>query len=78
MKNPYLDTSDWGWQVDPNRIENCINRPYDRYRMPLFSVESGIGAFDAFEDGKVHDDYRIKYFEDHFKAVNEASEKALN
>jgi len=72
VKNPYLDTSDWGWQVDPTGLKIALIDMYDRYRMPLFIVESGIGAFDAFEDGKVHDDYRIKYFEDHFKAVNEA------
>ena len=72
VKNPYLDTSDWGWQVDPMGLKISLIDMYDRYHLPLFIVESGIGAFDTFEDGQVHDDYRIQYFKDHYKAVNEA------
>lgn len=72
VKNPYLDTSDWGWQVDPMGLKIALIDMYDRYRIPLFIVESGIGAFDEFIDGKVHDEYRIEYFKNHFKAVNEA------
>lgn len=70
VKNPYLETSDWGWQVDPVGLRISLIDIYDRYRKPVFIVENGIGAKDTFENGQVHDDYRIKYFSDHFKQVN--------
>lgn len=72
VKNPYLGISEWGWQIDPKGLRISLIDLYDRYRLPLFIVESGIGAIDKLEDGKIHDQYRIDYFNDHFIQVNEA------
>lgn len=70
VKNPYLETSEWGWQIDPVGLRISLIDIYDRYRKPVFIVENGIGATDIFSDGKIHDDYRIAYFKDHFRQVN--------
>ena len=73
LKNPYLSASDWGWQIDPTGLRNALNRLYDRYQMPLFVVENGLGAFDTIEeDGSIHDTYRINYLRDHIKAMDAA------
>jgi 6-phospho-beta-glucosidase len=46
---------------------------YDRYRMPLFIVENGLGSKDTVEaDGSIIDDYRISYFRDHIQAIADA------
>ena len=43
---------------------------YSRYRLPLLVTENGLGAYDTLtEDGKVHDQYRIKYYQDHISQV---------
>lgn len=55
FKNPYLEASDWGWQIDPKRLRFALNEIYDRYRIPLMVVENGLGAYDEKgEDGMVH------------------------
>ncbi|OTO20282.1 family 1 glycosylhydrolase, partial [Enterococcus sp. 3H8_DIV0648] len=46
---------------------------YDKYRLPMFIVENGLGAVDTLEtDGTVHDDYRINYLREHVKAMDKA------
>lgn len=70
--NPYLETSEWGWQIDPLGFRYTCNELWDRYQVPLFPVENGLGAKDTVEDGKVHDPYRISYLESHLKALKEA------
>ncbi|MGA9518903.1 MAG: glycoside hydrolase family 1 protein [Trichococcus sp.] len=71
VKNPYLNTSEWGWQVDPVGLRISLIDLYDTYRIPLFVVENGIGSTDILtEDGTVVDDYRIAYFRDHFEQMN--------
>ena len=70
--NPYLETSEWGWQIDPMGFRYTLNELWDRYQVPLFPVENGLGAKDTVEDGKVHDPYRIDYLEKHLKAMKEA------
>ncbi|HIW12388.1 MAG TPA: 6-phospho-beta-glucosidase [Candidatus Salinicoccus stercoripullorum] len=66
LRNPYLEASDWGWQIDPLGLRITMNQVYDRYQKPLFIVENGLGAKDELtEDGKVYDDYRIDYMKEH-------------
>lgn len=59
-RNPYLEITEWGWQIDPIGLRTALNNLYDRYQKPLFIVENGMGAIDELtEDGRIHDDYRI-------------------
>lgn len=75
IKNPYLETSDWGWQIDPVGLRISMVDLYDRYRKPLFIVENGLGAKDVVnEKGEIDDDYRINYFREHFKTMLDAIE----
>lgn len=72
-KNPYLETSDWGWQIDPVGLRVSLNEMYDRYQLPIFIAENGIGANDVVEaDGSIHDDYRIAYLKAHVQQMDEA------
>ena len=73
IKNPYLEKSDWGWQIDPVGLRIVLNKLYDRYQKPLFVVENGLGATDKIEpDGSIHDVYRIDYLKQHIKQMAEA------
>ena len=54
-----------------------LNKLYDRYELPLFIVENGLGAADELiqtDDGEktVLDDYRIDYLRQHLLQVREA------
>ncbi len=70
--NPFLDTSDWGWGIDPLGLRITLNRLHDRYQKPLFVVENGFGAKDEIVNGQVNDDYRIDYLKNHIGAMKEA------
>ena len=48
-KNPYLETSEWGWQKDPVGLRVTLNQVYDRYQLPVFIAENGLGAVDKVE-----------------------------
>ncbi|EOE9412701.1 glycoside hydrolase family 1 protein [Listeria monocytogenes] len=73
VKNEYLESSDWGWQIDPKGLRWTLNDLYSRYELPLFIVENGLGAYDTVEeDGKIHDDYRIDYLRKHIEQMKEA------
>ena len=72
-KNPYLESTDWGWQIDPLGLRIALNEIYARYEIPLMVVENGMGAYDEVEeDGSIHDPYRIAYLRSHIKAMGEA------
>lgn len=72
-KNPYLPTSEWGWQMDPLGLRITLNQMWDRYSLPLYIAENGLGTSDTLEpDGHVHDPYRINYLRNHIAALREA------
>lgn len=70
VKNPYLPSSAWGWQIDPVGLRISLLDLYDRYGKPLFVVENGLGMHDEVdEDGRIRDPYRIDYFRAHFREM---------
>ena len=76
IKNTYIPSSDWGWQIDPVGLRIVLNELWDRYHKPLWIVENGLGAIDTVEEyGSIHDPYRIDYMKQHIiemkKAVDE-------
>ncbi|SFL92859.1 6-phospho-beta-glucosidase [Gracilibacillus orientalis] len=79
VRNPFLKASDWGWEIDPTGLRIALNQLHDRYRVPLFVVENGLGAKDKVEeDGSIHDDYRMDYLRDHIIAMGEAVEDGVD
>jgi len=73
IKNPYLESSDWGWQIDPKGLRYSLNEIYNRYQVPMMVVENGLGAKDLVEEnGEINDDYRIDYLGAHIEQMNEA------
>lgn len=72
IDNPYLEKSIWGWAIDPLGLRNSLNLYWDRYHIPMFIAENGLGALDEVVDGKVHDDYRIAYLKGNIAAMKEA------
>ncbi len=77
IKNPHLKLTEWDWPIDAVGLRITLNKLYDHYQLPLFLVENGLGAIDELVDGKVHDDYRIDYINDHIQEMYEAIEDGV-
>lgn len=73
-KNPYLELSDWGWQIDPDGLRYTLNLLHDRYpHTPLMVLENGFGGIDTVEaNGSIHDPNRIDYLRSHIAYMKEA------
>lgn len=73
QKNPYLSTSQWGWQIDAEGMRFALNEIYDRYQIPIMIVENGLGAEDSKDQhNQIHDEYRIAYLKAHIMAMMKA------
>ena len=60
VKNPFLEASEWGWQIDPEGLRIALNELYNR-------------AIDKVDENfYVADDYRIDYLRRHIEAMAEA------
>ena len=73
--NPYLEATEWGWQIDPAGFRIALHAIYHRCHLPVFPIENGIGVRETW-DGihMIEDDYRIAYHREHIKAMLDAME----
>ncbi len=80
--NPYLkecSPEPWSWPVDPEGLRLLINLFEDRYHLPQFIVENGIGLDENLdENGTIDDPFRVRYLEQHLKQVELAIEDGCN
>ncbi|HAR1330274.1 glycoside hydrolase family 1 protein [Enterococcus faecium] len=81
LKNPYLKQTEWGWEIDPDGLEILLRTLYEKYQLPLFVVENGLGAIDKIEKDEtgthVHDSYRIAYLNQHLCAIEKAIKEGV-
>lgn len=68
-KNPYLQANDWGWQIDPEGLRYSLRLLYERYKLPLFIVENGVGSYDQVEPDGIHDQAHIDYLKAHIEQM---------
>ncbi|MGH2168246.1 family 1 glycosylhydrolase, partial [Enterococcus faecalis] len=79
VKNPFLEASEWGWQIDPEVLRIALNELYNRYQKPLFIVENVLGAIDKVDENfYVADDYRIDYLRRDIQAMAETVADAVD
>lgn len=73
VKNPFIAESAWGWPIDPLGLRYALNWLNERYDLPLFIVENGLGAADEQQQDRQFDDvYRIDYLKNHIKAMRDS------
>lgn len=70
VKNPYVEYTDWDWEIDPSSIRYMLRYVWDHYQLPMMITENGYGEHEKVSaDGKVHDPDRIKFLRDQIKNV---------
>ncbi len=78
IRNPHLEVTDWGVHHDPVGMRIALRDMWDRYQVPLFVVENGLGAKDEVgPSGRVEDPYRIHYLKTHIQQIGEAIEDGV-
>ena len=82
QNNPYIKATEWNWQIDPLGFRDVLNKMYQRYGLPVFPIENGIGVQEEWDgEHEIEDDYRIEYHRNHiqamFDAMNEDGVKVL-
>lgn len=63
-----------GWPIMPDYFRAALAQAANRYRLPIYVLENGFGAFDTLDaNGKVADTGRIDYLRAYIGAMNAAA-----
>ncbi|MCI1664795.1 MAG: 6-phospho-beta-glucosidase [Atopobiaceae bacterium] len=73
VANPNLTATEWGWQIDPEGLRWVLKTFDERYQLPQFIVENGIGIIERPDaDGGIDDEERIEFFRAHITQMEKA------
>ncbi len=82
IRNPTLQSTEWGWQIDPVGLRYALNQIWKLYHKPIFVVENGLGAYDTPKERNgtlvIEDDYRIAYLREHIRQVGYAIDDGVH
>ena len=74
-RNPYVEYTDWDWEIDPSCLRYEMRYLWDHYHLPMMITENGYGAHETKDaDGQVHDQGRIDYLREHIYQLGMAIE----
>ncbi len=79
--NPDADKAqltDMGWEVYPEGIYKILKRFAQYPIKELFITENGAAFGDVFSGDKIHDELRIKFFQDHLSQILKAKNEGIN
>nr|WP_294503341.1 glycoside hydrolase family 1 protein [uncultured Rhodopila sp.] len=77
--NPFVETTNWDWAIDPIGVRIVLRRLANRYRIPIMITENGLGAFDTLtSEGHVHDADRVAYLRSHLEQCRLAIEEGVD
>ncbi len=78
VKNPFLETTEFGWEIDPLGFKTTLHEVASRYHLPIMVTENGLGAKDELtEDFRIHDPYRIDYLKRHIDMLQQARDEGV-
>lgn len=73
VDNSLIGTTEWNWQIDPVGFRLILTKIYNRYHIPVFPIENGIGVKEQLDENEqIHDNYRIDYHRDHIEEMKKA------
>ncbi len=69
-----LPQTEMGWEIDPDGLYETLTRVSREYGpLPLYVTENGAAfADEVTREGRVHDENRRRYLEEHFRAAHRA------
>lgn len=68
-----------GWEIYPDGLRDLLIRLHKRYDNipPMYITENGAAGNDSLENGEINDEQRVRYFQGHLNAVDEAIKEGV-
>lgn len=78
VNSPMRKATEWGMEINPLGLYYGLKRAYEKYQVPLFITENGMGCYEEISDEPVNDEYRIAFLEDHIAAMLDAMDEGVD
>ena len=70
--------TDWSCEIFPQGMFDILVHLHEKYNLPIYITENGIGSYEKVEGGKINDDFRIDFLSQHINEMLRAKEKGVD
>ena len=78
VMDPNSEYTEWDTEIYPKGLEEGLIRAYQKYHLPIYVTENGVGFHENINVSEVKDDYRISFMNDHINALMNAQDKGAD
>lgn len=72
MHDPASTYTQWDTEIYPKGLQDGLLEVKEKYHLPMYITENGIGMYEDVSVEEVQDDYRISFMKDHIDAMHHA------
>ena len=76
-ENDYLESTQWGWEIDAVGIRAMLRDVHSRYHLPIIIAENGMANHEVSDGERIVDQYRIDYMQTHLHECKKAIEEGV-
>lgn len=78
MHDPNMTYTEWDTEIYPKGLEEGLKEVWEKYHLPIFITENGVGVYEDVTVDEVQDDYRISFMNDHINAIMNAQDAGVD
>lgn len=78
LNDPNMTYTEWDTEIYPKGLQEGLFEVYNKYRLPIFITENGVGVREDVSVDQVQDDYRISFMNDHINAIMNAMNQGVD
>ena len=78
LHDPNRTYTEWDTEIYPKGLQEGLIEVYQRYHLPIYITENGVGVQEDVSVDQVQDDYRIAFMNDHINAIMNAMDEGVD
>lgn len=77
LNDPNMKYTEWDTEIYPKGLQDGLQEAWEKYHLPIYITENGVGVKEDVSHGRVEDDYRISFMNDHINAMMNAMDAGV-
>lgn len=78
VRDPNSEYTEWDTEIYPKGLYDGLLKAKEKYNLPIYITENGLGMYEDVKNGEVNDEYRISFMNDHINAIFNAIDDGVD
>lgn len=76
--DPNSTYTEWDTEIYPKGLQEGLKEVWEKYHLPIYITENGVGMYEDAKVDQIQDDYRIAFMNDHINAILNAKDAGVD